>query len=177
MQVVIYLICVIVAVSCEPHNPNLNTYSEELSDNDEMDATDAVLFNYVDTFYVPVYSDIYNQTKNIRFLLTATLSIRNTSHTDTLIIRDIEYFNTKGEFVRHYIDHPIYLVPMATVEYVIEQKDRTGGSGANFIVVLTSKDHRVKPIVQSVMVSVSGQQGLAFTCEGQSIKKESIPLE
>ena len=30
--------------------------------------------------YVPIYSDIYNQTRDSRTLLTATLSIRNNQH-------------------------------------------------------------------------------------------------
>lgn len=138
-----------------------------------MDASDAPLFNYVDTFYVPVYSDIYSETKDMRFLLTATLSIRNTSFTDTLVVNDVEYYDTRGNLVRHYIDHPIYLIPMATVEYVIEQDDKSGGSGANFIVILSSKNRNFNPLVQSVMISISGQQGVAFSCNGVSIKQAS----
>lgn len=160
--------------SCIQPGPNTNTYSSEVSQSEEMDASDTRNYNYIDTIYAPVYSDIYSQTKDFRFLLTATLSIRNTSYSDTLVIRDIQYFDTRGALVRHFIDHPIYLVPMATIEYVIEEEDRSGGSGANFIVTIASKDRRVKPLVQTVMISVSGAQGVAFSCDGFSVKKQTL---
>ncbi len=153
-----------------------------------MDASRAKLFSFIDTIYAPVYSDIYSQTKDFRFLHTATLSIRNTSITDTLVIHDIQYYDTRGALVKHFIDHPIYLVPMATIEYVIEEDDHSGGSGANFIVTTVSKDPRVSPLVQTVMISVSGAQavvhkqwctssgaqGVAFSCDGHSVKKQAF---
>ena len=42
---------------------------------------------FLDTTYVPIYSDIYSQTKDVRFNLTATLSLRNTSFQHSLYIQ------------------------------------------------------------------------------------------
>ena len=58
--------------------------------------------------YVPIYSDIYNQPRDSRTLLTATLSIRNTSIGNGSFISKIDYYNTEGVLVRSYLDQTIY---------------------------------------------------------------------
>ena len=59
---------------------------------------------------------------------------------------------------------------MATVNYVIEREDDSGGSGANFIVKLSAKSEKVKPIIQAVMIGHVGNKGFAFSTDGYSIK-------
>ncbi|WP_405414240.1 DUF3124 domain-containing protein [Maribacter sp. Asnod1-A12] len=121
--------------------------------------------------YVPIYSDIYNQTRDSRTLLTATLSIRNTSLKDSLFVSKIDYYNTEGDLVRSYIDSPIYLTPMESIDYVIEQQDTSGGSGANFLIDWYSKK-RLNPLFQAVMVGGLGAQAFSFTTEGIEIIEE-----
>ncbi|GAA4272015.1 DUF3124 domain-containing protein [Aquimarina gracilis] len=129
-------------------------------------------FNYPTKkeIYVPIYSDIYNKTKDFRFQLTATLSIRNTSPKDSLFIKNVDYYNTDGNFVRGYIKQPIYLKPLESIEYVIEEEDTAGGSGANFLITWGANKPLV-PVFQGVMVGVSGQQGFAFTTDGVIISE------
>ena len=160
-----------VFLSCDYADPNENTYSSEVATDPNLDASNAEGYQFIDSVYVPVYSDIYSQGKHLRFLLTNTLSVRNTSYIDTIAIHSIEYFNTRGDKVRDFLDHPILVLPMATLEYVIEEDDRSGGSGANFIVVLSTKKSHVKPVIQAIMISVSGPQGVAFKTDGVSIKQ------
>jgi len=119
--------------------------------------------------YVPIYSDIYNQTRDTRTLLTATLSIRNTSLKDSLFITTIDYYNTGGDLVRSYIDQAIYLRPMESIDYVIEQQDTSGGSGANFIIDWYSK-RQLNPLFQAVMVGGLGAQAFSFTTEGIDVE-------
>lgn len=52
--------------------------------------------------YVPVYSEIYHISGERRFLLTATVSARNTSLKDTLYIRTADYYDSQGALQRHY---------------------------------------------------------------------------
>ena len=125
---------------------------------------------YRDTVYIPIYSDIYSETKDVKFNLTATLSIRNTSFRDTIYIDDIDYYNTEGKLVRNYlIDKTLELSPMQSIEYVIEEDDTEGGSGANFIINWAANNKEVHPIFQGVMISTNGQQGISFLTEGVSI--------
>jgi hypothetical protein len=46
-----------------------------------------------------------------------------------------KYYNTQGTLLRSYFEHPIYLAPLETVEIVIDEGDREGGTGANFCLI------------------------------------------
>lgn len=116
--------------------------------------------------YLSVYSEIYSQSEHKTHGLTATVSMRNVSSTDTIFIKKAEYFSTKGELIRTYFKHPIYIAPMETVEIVVDETDAEGGTGANFIFEWAVKESSSKPLFEGVMISTSGQQGLSFTTSG-----------
>ena len=159
--------------SCLNHDPNINKQGEDELKTLEMETPinkDEMVFT--DTMYVPIYSDVYIDASNLKSLLAATLSIRNTSFTDSLFISVIDYYNTNGNLVRNYIDRPISLPPMASINYVIEKEDDTGGSGANFIVALQAKTKNVKPLIQAIMIGQNGNKGFSFTSEAYSLKKD-----
>ncbi|MFK7936115.1 MAG: DUF3124 domain-containing protein, partial [Saprospiraceae bacterium] len=118
--------------ACNDFNPNLDEQGNDLLESNEIFLAENIEMPYRDTVYVPIYSEIYSKTRKDRILLTATLSIRNTSLTDSLIIRDIDYYDTNGKLVRRFIDKTLLLTPMQSIEYVIEEADKTGGVGANF---------------------------------------------
>lgn len=169
---VIILLCIFL-FSCGSPDPNLDKKGKDELKALEINRTigkDEQKFH--DTIYVPIYSDIYVDQQNQKVLLAATLSIRNTSYNDSLFISKIDYFNTGGELVRSYIENLINLPPMATVNYVIEKDDDTGGPGANFIVELNSKNKDAKPVVQAVMIGETGNKGFSFSTDGYSLKKE-----
>ncbi|MCI5058013.1 MAG: DUF3124 domain-containing protein [Flavobacteriales bacterium] len=168
MRVYLGLILVSFMVGCIEPQPNLNTYSEKVIEENNVSQAEILAHEFVDTTYVPIYSDIYNRSANERFYLTATLSVRNTSYRDTMIIRKIDYFNTTGELVEEYLESPIYLNPMGSIDYVIDEEDKKGGSGANFIVIWSANNIKFKPVIQAVMISTSGPQGVAFTTDGVS---------
>lgn len=118
--------------------------------------------------YVPVYSDIYQRTRNERTLLTSTLSIHNTSETDTLYISRIDYYNTEGKFVRKYIESTIFLDTFETLEYVVDEEDKSGGSGANFIIEWYGNE-KLNPIFQAVMIGGLGNKSFSFTTDGVEV--------
>jgi hypothetical protein len=120
--------------------------------------------------YLSVYSHIYALSEKRTSDLTVTISMRNTSQTDTLFIAKAEYFDTHGKSVKNYIDKPIFLTPMETVEIIIEQNDASGGSGANFLFDWMIKQSAPEPLFEAVMISTSGGQGLSFTTQGKRIK-------
>lgn len=124
--------------------------------------------------YLSVYPQIYNITEHRRQNLTATVSIRNTSEKDSLFIKRASYYNTKGDLIRSYIASPIYLQPLETIEIVIDERDKEGGTGANFIFDWAKRKQGTEPIFEAVMISTLGQQGLSFLTQGKRIDK---PLE
>jgi hypothetical protein len=122
------------------------------------------------TTYLSVYSQIYSQSEHRTHDLTVTVSMRNTTLTDTLYIEKAEYFDTAGKSIRTYFDQPIFIAPMETVEIVIDEIDQDGGTGANFLFSWRIKPESNEPLFEGVMISTSGQQGLSFTTQGKRIK-------
>ncbi|ARN79386.1 hypothetical protein BST97_05490 [Nonlabens spongiae] len=116
--------------------------------------------------YLPIYSHIYHVHDERTFDLTATASIRNISPSDTLYIISADYYDTSGKMLREYVQDPIYVKPMETLEIIIEEKDYDGGSGANFLFEYAQKDGSSAPLFEAVMISTQGQQGLSFTTRG-----------
>lgn len=116
--------------------------------------------------YIPIYSDIYYVDAKHTFSLTATLSIRNTSFKDSIYVFSIDYYNSQGEKVRRYNESTLLIKPMESVEFVVENKDDTGGVGANFVVDWGGKLNVQKPYFQGIMIGTMGQQGISFTTEG-----------
>lgn len=120
--------------------------------------------------YLSVYSQIYGMTEHRTYDLTATISMRNTSRSDSVFLLKAEYFNTEGELIRTYFDKPVFLSPMETVEIVIDEVDQEGGTGANFMVDWKIHPGSNEPFFECIMISTSGQQGLSFSTHGIKVK-------
>lgn len=122
-------------------------------------------------YYLPVYSHIYHVHEQTTFDLAITISIRNVSDADTVYIFSADYFNTNGEKIREYIEHPIFVKPMETIEIVISEKDKAGGSGANFVFDWAASSDKNPPFIEAVMISTLDQQGISFTTHAVPIAK------
>ena len=120
--------------------------------------------------YVPVYSEIYHISGERRFFFFVTVSARNTSLKDTLYIRTADYYDSQGALQRRYLEKPIVLNPLQSVEFVVENDEKHGGAGANFIIEWGSGPVALRPVFQAVMIGTASQQGLSFTTEGVEIE-------
>lgn len=133
----------------------------------------AEIINFNDYFegktYLPLYSHIYHIHEHRTFDLTITISIRNVSMTDSVYILKADYYNTVGENIRQYVNSPIYLKPLETLEIIIEEQDIEGGSGANFIFDWAIKNVKNPPLFEAVMISTTAQQGLSFSTRGVQV--------
>ena len=119
--------------------------------------------------YLSVYSQIYSETEHRIHNLTATVSLRNINTTDSVYIDKATYFNTHGEAIRNYFEKTIFIAPMETVEIIIDEHDKEGGTGANFVFDWRIKQNSNAPFFESVMITTSGQQGISFTTQGKTI--------
>jgi hypothetical protein len=121
------------------------------------------------TVYVPVYSHIYSGDREHPFLLAVTLSIRNTDPKHAITVMAVDYYDSKGKKLRSYLKEPIKLDPLASTRYVIKESDKSGGSGANFIVEWRSESQVNAPVIESVMIGTKTQQGISFISPGRVI--------
>ncbi|SFR52531.1 Protein of unknown function [Robiginitalea myxolifaciens] len=120
--------------------------------------------------YLSVYSQIYSQDENRTHDLTATVSMRNTNRQDTIYLSSADYFDTHGTLIRSYFSKRIFIRPMETVEIIIDEVDKDGGTGANFIFDWQVPEGALPPHFEAVMISTYGQQGLSFTTQGVILK-------
>ena len=119
--------------------------------------------------YVPAYSHIYSGNRERPFLLTVTLSIRNIDPNHPIKITLVDYYETQGKLLKKYIEKPYTLKPLESLRYVIPEKDKSGGSGANFMVEWQSDKFVNPPIIESIMIGTQSQQGVSFTSRGQEV--------
>ncbi len=116
--------------------------------------------------YLSIYSQIYSVTEHKTHNLTAMVSLRNTSPSDTIYLLKADYHDTKGHLIRTYFDKAIYLSPLETVEIVIEETDVIGGTGSNFIFEWSIPKSASEPLFEGIMNSTTGQQGISFVTDG-----------
>jgi len=166
-KITLFLCISILFISCEnskeissiaPINWEKRTLNSKLSDTLQIGKS-----------YLSVYSQIYSTTEHRTHNLTVTVSMRNTNLKDSIFINNASYFDTEGNLIRTYFNKPIFLKPMETVEIVIDELDKQGGTGANFIFDWAIKQTSNEPLFEGIMISTSGQQGLSFSTTGKKI--------
>ncbi len=119
--------------------------------------------------YVPAYSHIYIGNDERPFLLTVTLSIRNVDPQKSMRVMTVDYYETQGKLLKKFLTAPVTLGPLESVRYIIPEKEKVGGSGANFIVKWESDALMNPPIVESIMIGAASGQGISFSSRGQVI--------
>lgn len=121
------------------------------------------------TLYIPVYSHIYadSRFKDKPFQLTAILSIRNTDRLHPITVKKVDYYDSEGRLLSHYLNQDLRVAPLASIRYIVPESDTLGGSGAKFIVHWSSTEGVTEPIIQGVMIGTKMQQGISFITSSQ----------
>ncbi len=134
-------------------------------------AASEILLSKGMTVYVPIYSHIYSGDREHPFYLAATLSIRNTDPKHTINILSVDYYDSKGKLLKSYLENSISLNPLSATRYIIKESDKSGGSGASFIVKWKSDVKVNAPIIESIMIGTKTQQGISFITQGRAIQQ------
>ncbi|MCO8121131.1 DUF3124 domain-containing protein [Stieleria sp. TO1_6] len=121
------------------------------------------------TVYVPIYSHVYHNGGR-PFLLESTLSVRNADARRPIYLNSVRYYNTSGELAKTYVEQVIKLAPLETIEFLVEQHDTSGGSGANFMVQWLATEPIEDPIIEAVMFGTAGAQAIAFRSPGTPLQ-------
>ena len=121
--------------------------------------------------YVPAYSYLPVSPEE-NFDLKILLSIRNTDPGNIISITRVDYYDTQGKLQRQFIEEPQSLNPLETKEFLIEQADPTGGSGANFFITWESDSTSFEPVVEALMYGTNGPNSFDFKSQGLIIKDE-----
>lgn len=121
--------------------------------------------------YVSAYSHVYSGDRALPFNLAVTLVVRNTDQKNSINVTSVDYFDDKGKLVRHMIDGPLRIGPMASTFFFVKESDTSGGIGANFIVRWRADKEVNVPIIESIMIGARGGQGISFIGSSQEISE------
>ena len=130
------------------------------------------------TLYLPVYSKIWHGDRiegkePIDRLVSALVSVRNTSLKTPIRITSARYFSTEGKLLKEYLPTPTTIGTMGTLELFVERKESDGGSGANFIIQWDSTSPTNPPMVEAVHADIrNGQQALTFITTAHPIQAD-----
>ena len=124
------------------------------------------------TVYVPVYSHIFadDRYRDRPFLLTATLSVRNTDPERPFTLQRVDYYDSEGALLQRYLEAPITLAPLASTHYIVPESEAKGGAGAKFLIEWQAPAAVNEPIIEAVMIGTKLQQGISFISTGRAIK-------
>lgn len=118
------------------------------------------------TVYIPAYSHIYHGPRNQAYQLTSTLGIHNMNFRQDIIVKQVRYYDSQGMLVKKFLSAPRPLTAMETIEFIIAEKDTSGGSGANFVVDWEAAEPVNPPLIEAVMIGSSSGLGISFTTRG-----------
>jgi hypothetical protein len=160
---------------CDQHS------TKQLRGSSEKDVDDKFLYTYLveedslvyygELIYVPVYSEVYYGDAGKTIELAITLSIHNTDLHHSITIKSVNYHNKNGNLINKLVQESVVLTPLETTNFMIGEKDRTGGTGANFIVEWNTDEVVSSPIIEAIMITTQMNQGISFTTAGKITKK------
>ena len=127
------------------------------------------------TVYIPAYSHLPQNVKPHRNLLSILLSVRNVDSSAVITLHHVDYFDTSGHRVRRYLKNPRKLRPLETAEFLVDTKDDTGGSGANFLVYWEGPSDAHSLLTESVMWGYLGRGYVSFTSRGVELDRRPDP--
>ena len=127
-------------------------------------------FSTGDLVYCPVYPSIYHMGQKKGLDLTVTLSIHNISPDTSIKVESVDYYSKKGKLLGKMLENPVKLSPLETATFVLNPKEHQGGVGANCLVRWKADRPVSRPLIQAVMITTSGSQGISFITDGVPVR-------
>jgi len=165
----IIILSAIIVAGCQPIPPSTAPLIPTLPPASLTDL-DSVMGQ---TVFVPAYAEVFYGSANETLALTTTLAIHNSDPQNAIVVSSVRYYNTEGALVREYVEVPIQLTAMATTAIVIEPQEGKGGWGANFLVEWSAQTAVYEPIIEAVMVSRRGTEGVSFISPGRVLTEKT----
>jgi hypothetical protein len=132
----------------------------------------AETFSKGQTLYLPLYSHVYFGDREREFNLAATAYVRNTDLERAITLLAADYYSNQGQHLKSFVEKPVKIEPLASVNFIVKESDTTGGSGATVVVRWTSTQPVNPPVVEAVMIGTASTQGISFVCQGRVITEE-----
>ncbi len=127
------------------------------------------------TVYIPIYSHVYHGNmdwtkKPESKQMAVMVSVRNTDTRTPITITSIKYYGSDGKLVRDESDKAKTLAPLAAMELFVENKDSSGGAGANYVITFTAPAPVDPPIMEALHTNFWAPGSVVFTTKGEAIQ-------
>lgn len=126
------------------------------------------------SIYVPAYTRLPVSGGRVDASLSITLSIRNTSPSQALAIRNIDLYGSRGERVRRYLSSPIAIRPFASFSVFLPVQTSDAGSQPMFQVDWGAGDVVPAPVVEAIMLGQIGGMSISFASRGVEIESKPV---
>jgi hypothetical protein len=123
--------------------------------------------------YVPVYSQVHFGEHRVPFLLAVTLVVRNTDLKHPIELVSAVYHDTSGQKVHEYVERPMKIGALASLDFFLTESDVRGGASPTFIVRWRSAEKVTAPMIETIMIGTARQQGISFISPGRVLKETS----
>lgn len=121
--------------------------------------------------YLPVYSSIPYLKQGKNFNVSAFVAIHNTDLNSSMKVLNVLLFDINGNLILNYISNDCILKPLRSVKYFVPEI--TKRNTASYVVVEWVSDRLInEPLVESVMISLTGGQGVSLLSVGRIIREE-----
>jgi hypothetical protein len=125
------------------------------------------------TVYVAAHSSVLIGDRGHPFDLAVTLFVRNTNTAYPLTVESVDYYDTDGKLLKHHLDKPRQLGPLAVLSVFVKPTDVSGGLAPAFIVGWKSAIKVSPPVVEAIMIGDRSGLGISFTTQGRVIHDQS----
>jgi len=138
-------------------------------------AAEPVVRSRGQTIYAAAYSYVLMGDGRHIFQVTSTLVVRNTDPASAIVLTAVDYRDSGGEHLRHYVEEPIVVNPLASTEFTVRGSDTTGGHSPSFIVRWESEKTVNAPVVETLMIGGANTQGISFVGRAWVIEEAGDP--
>ena len=168
------IIAILLLVACnnqpvQSEAAETTSINEPIEINDEVVSLDDVEVVTGQTIFVPAYSEIFFEDTERTWDFAVTLAVHNTDLDESIILKSVRYYDTNGQLVKDFLAEPIRLDKLVTRGYLVGRSDNRGGIGANFVVEWVADTDVTAPVVEAVLISATGTQGLSLITPGRVI--------
>jgi len=129
------------------------------------------------TIYATAYSYVLLGAGDHKMSVTSTLVIRNTDVASAITLTTVDYRDSKGGHVRHFVEEPVVIGPLASTEFVVPELDRTGGHSPSFVVQWGANKSVNAPVVETLMMGGRGLKGISFVGRAWVIDEVGDPQD
>lgn len=127
------------------------------------------------TIYAAAYSYVLMGNGKHKFRVTSTLVIRNTDLTSPITLTHVDYRDSEGEHLRHYLEEPIVVGPLGSREFVVAGADTTGGHTPSFLLQWEADETVNAPVVETLMIGGASGRGVSFVGRAWVVEEAEDP--